>query len=307
MGLIRTIVACLVASLLAAPVLAEKAEYLDLAQRGWNYQLRTTMVGRDLSIPVRISGQTLRGAALCIVGDEPHPQSLRVINAFRDLSRQVFGAPITMRYAGESARGCGAGKTVILRLYSGFPPNRALSDDLGWMSDVYQLGLPQGRQYTATSPAIGQTFFGRLGQGTHIMVQQPIGPKVTGTEALYFKSILIEELFQVFTFGMDILQYRPNSEFLSKLQEYPYRAQRLPWNSPDFKRILLHTNPTGLCAFDIFMMHAVALAPVEQTNSDAFIAFIDTEYERLTDLAQATLSDGRFGLILDRECRPWDG
>ena len=41
---------------------ADKASYLQLARQGWSYQLRTTMLGRDLSIPVDINGKRLSGA-----------------------------------------------------------------------------------------------------------------------------------------------------------------------------------------------------------------------------------------------------
>ncbi|MEL6523534.1 MAG: hypothetical protein AAFQ66_21345, partial [Pseudomonadota bacterium] len=225
------ILVILLAGLLAIPAMAGKDEFVDLADRGWNYQLRTTMLGRDLSIPVRISGQTLAGAALCIVGDPPAPSTRAVLNTFRDLAAHIFGKQIPMRYAGPTSDLCGAGRTVVLRLYSGLPPNKALSDDLNRMSETYGLGLPPGRFYVANSPAMAQTFFGRHGQPTHIMVAQPRGP-TTILEALFYKSILIEELYQSFTFGMDVLVFERDAAFLSKLQEFPVNPQRMAWTSP---------------------------------------------------------------------------
>lgn len=291
------------AALLVTPATADRTVYLDLARRGWSYELRTTMVGRDLSIPVHIHGRDLAGASLCIVGERPHQASLDILNAFRALARHVFGKPLTMRYAGRDASGCGSGRVVVLRLYSGHPPNRALSADLRWMNHVYQLGLPKARFYAATSPAMAQTFFGRRGQGTHIMVKQPGLDRPGRLERAFYKSILIEELFQSFTFGMDILLFDRASAFQSKLQETPLNLQRLSWESQAFMRALLRSNPAGLCAFDVFMMHAVAEAPVDQTIDPGFIDYIDREYDALFDRAAATMTDARFAPILATTCQ----
>lgn len=281
---------------------ADKTAYLELAQRGWIYELRTTMVGRDMSIPVHINGRDLAGASLCIVGERPHPVSLEILNAFRALAHHSFGKPLPMRYAGPDARGCGSGRTVILRLYSGYPPNQALSADLRWMNQAYLLGLPENRAYAATSPAMAQTFFGRRGQGTHIMVKQSAFERPGRMEARFYKSILIEELFQSFTFGMDIIQFDRSTRFLSKLQETPLNLQRLPWGSQAYMRALLGSNPSGLCVFDVFMMHAVARAPVDQTVEPVFLDYIDTEFDDLLTMAQQTMADPQFAPILDPTC-----
>ena len=286
----------------ATPALATKAEFLTLAERGWQYELRTTMVGRDLSIPVHINGRDLAGASLCLVGEKPHSNSLDVINAFRELSHHTFGKPLPMRYAGRDATACGTGRTVILRLYSGRPPNQDLSDDLDWMNQTYQLGLPAGRYYAATSPSMAQTFFGRRGQATHIMVKKPGTDGLGPLEAAVYKSILIEELFQSFTFGMDILLFDPSAGFTSKLQELPLNLQRLPWGSRAFMRALLRSNPRGLCIFDVFMMHAVATAPVDQTNEQGFIDFVAENYDDLLAQAEASMTDDRFAPIVAPAC-----
>lgn len=285
----------------AAPA-AERNDYVEMARRGWSFELRTTMVGRDLSIPVRIHGRDMAGAALCIVGDKPHPETQTVLNAFRELIAQVYGRVLPMRYAGRDAVGCGSGRVVLLRLYSGHPPNRALTSDLTWMNTAYQLGLPAGRDYTVMSPAMAQTFFGRLGQATHIMVQQP-GPVHPGLlERKFYSSILIEELYQAFTFGMDVLQFDSQAKFLSKLQERPINLARLPWSSRAFMRALLGSNPSGLCRFDVFMLHAVARAPVDETNTPDFIRFIETQYDSLRALSEKSFADPRFSPILDPSC-----
>ena len=287
---------------LATAVHAEKRDYVDLAQRGWGYELRSTMLGRDLAIPVHINGRNLAGASLCLVGEPPHPQTLATLKAFNALLKHSFGHPAPMRYAGLSARNCGTGRTVVLRLYSGYPPNRELSSDLDWLSEIHQLGLPVGRRYVVTSPAMAQTFFGHRGQGTHIMVKQPAHRRPDLLETAFHKSILIEELFQSYTFGMDILLYDKASGFLSKLQETPVNLQRLSWSSHDFMRALLNSNPKGLCAFDVFMMHAIAQAPVDQTIDPDFIDYITSQYDNLWAQADATLADPQFSGLFDEGC-----
>jgi hypothetical protein len=289
-------------ALLAGPAAADKASYLELARRGWNYELRTTMVGRDLSIPVHINGRDLSGASLCLVGDPPHPQSLEILDAFRGLVRHIFGKPMPMRYAGPSASLCGSGRVVVLRFYSGHPPNRALSDDLRWMDRTYLLGLPGRRYFAAASPAMAQTFFGRRGQGTHIMVKQPEMSDLGALERVFYKSILIEELFQSFTFGMDILQLDREAPFSSKLQETPLNLMRMSWDSRNFMRAMVRSNPVALCTFDVFMLHAVAAAPVDQTTEPGFIDFIDEAYEALLAEAQETMADPRFSEIFAPAC-----
>ncbi|MEP6018490.1 MAG: hypothetical protein ABJ251_08400 [Paracoccaceae bacterium] len=298
----RLVILWLVSLFWTGSALAEKDEYLKLARQGWNYELRTTMVGRDLSIPVHINGRDLSGSSICLVGDRPHPASLEVIDAFRALLAHSFGKPVPMRYAGLDARSCGSGRTVVLRLYSGFPPNKALSIDLHWMNDVHQLGLPMERDFAASSPAMAQTFFGRRGLATHIMVKQPAHGRPDVIETAFYKSILVEELFQAFTFGMDIIQFDRSAEFVSKLQEIPMNLTRMSWDSHAFMRALLGGNPGRLCAFDVFMLHAVAQAPVDQTIDDGFIDYIDAQYEWLLLQSDQTMNDPRFAPILDATC-----
>lgn len=302
--LIRALAAFALAISAAGPIRAEpdRDSFLDLARKGWGYELRTTMLGRDMSIPVRINGQDLAGAAICIVGEEPRPQTLEVLNEFRALLTEVYDKPLPMRFAGPTARLCGTGRTVILRLYSHRPPNEALTDDLLWMNETLQLGLPRNRVYMATSPAMAQTFFGRRGQGTHVMVKQPPHDKATPLETAFYRSILIEELFQSFTFGMDILHLDRDAAFRSKLEEFPVNLMNLPWDSRQFMQGLLESNPSGLCQFDVFMLLAVARAPVEQTTDPVFMDYIDEHYDALLSETRGILADGRFAEIRDTDC-----
>ena len=104
---------------------------------------------------------------------------------------------------------------------------------------------------------------------------------LTPLEQRFFASILIEELYQSFTFGMDILHFNRHQAFTSKLEEFPVDLRHLPWDSPMFMEGLLRSNPAGLCRFDVFMMHALARAPVERTNTDAFLRFIEAQFDDL--------------------------
>ncbi|SFD63252.1 hypothetical protein [Roseivivax sediminis] len=300
--MLRSVLALVFLMSTASDAASGRDTVLQMARKGWVYELRTTMIGRDMSIPVRINGRDMAGAAICVVGEAPNRQTRAVLDEFRALMRDASGKTLPMRYAGPSARACGTGRTVILRLYSRRPPNAALTDDLHWMNEVLKLGLPTGRSYMAVSPAMAQTFFGRRGSGTHLMVKQAASNAVTRTERAFYRSILIEELFQSFTFGMDILHFDRDAAFLSKLEEYPTNLMDLPWESRMFMEGILNSNPTGLCAFDVFMLHAVASSPVEETNDAAFLDFIDARYEALTDRTRTTLANADFEMLFDPEC-----
>jgi len=289
-----------------APALADKSAYLDMARRGWTYELRATMVGRDPSIPVHINGRDLSGGQICLVGERPNARSRAVLDAFRALLADVHGVPLSLREAYGDVAACGAARGVVLRLYSGSPPNRALAADMKWMDRTFDLGLPPRHVWRAASPAMAQTFFGRAGVGTHIMVQQGASDGGGPLDRAYFRSILIEELFQTFTFGMDVLHLDAEEPFLSKLEEMPPGRRRTAWGSRAFKSALLASNPPALCAFDVFMLHAVARAPVDQTTSPDFITYIDARFEALQALTEATLREPRFAPLLDPACDPQD-
>lgn len=290
--------------LLATSAAADKARYLEIAERGWNYTLRSTMVGRDMTIPVRINGRSLAGAAICIVGERPHRMTWDVLHQFRRLAEATYKKTLPMRFAGPSIHGCGIGRTVVLRLFSDAPPHDALATDTHWLNAAYALGLSERQIMIAQSPAMGQTFFGRSGQATHIMIQQPNSEIPSVLEGKFFKSILIEELFQTFTFGMDIAHFNKNADYLSKLQEWPFAQQTGSWTSPEFMRAILGSNPVGLCEFDVFMLHAVASSPAPTTNSSAFIDYIEEAFADLHARTQVTMNDPLIEPLLDRNCRP---
>ncbi|PKQ11793.1 MAG: hypothetical protein CVT70_12750 [Alphaproteobacteria bacterium HGW-Alphaproteobacteria-1] len=291
---------------LPAPIVAQEAEWLVMARRGWSYELRETMVGRDLSIPVRISGRALLRADICLLGEAPRPETRAILDAFTALLGHVHGRAPRLIEAGE-AQDCLESAQVLLRLRSGSAPETGMSRDIAWMEARFALGLPPRHDWTAIAPAMAQTFFGRRGAVTHILVEQAAGAG-DAADALYFRSILIEELFQAFTFGMDILHIDAETPYLSKLEERPLRMARPPRpGTPEYRRALLGTNPPALCPFDILMLHAVAETPVAETNGPDFLAFIAAEFADLHARAQATMQDARFAPLLDPACRPIGG
>ena len=274
---------------------------LDLARKGWVYELRETMLGRDLSIPVRIHPDVNRGATLCLLGEPPTPQSRQVIDAFLRLLRDSFGTAPDVVEA-RTIDGCDTDRPVALRLYSGRPPNDALTADLTWLSARHGLGLPRGRRFLAVSPAQGQTFFGPRGAVTHIMVQQSSGRDRSPLADTFFRSILIEELYQSFTFGMDILHFDPSVPWASKLEENPTLLRNMPWDSDRFRMGLLASNPVGLCPFDLMMLAALADAPVETSTDPALLDHIAARFDALTARVAEQLDDPRNASILDASC-----
>lgn len=298
----KTLFALTYLILTALPALAQQERFIEIAKQGWNYQLRTTMVGRDLAIPVTINGKTQAGVALCIVGEQPHAQSVEVLNAFRTLLHHIHKTPVPMVYAGPDADSCGPDRAVMLRLFSGHPPHQSLSRDIAWLNERYALGLPQGRFYQVSSPAMGQTFFGRAGQATHLMVKQPAHQSTSALEHAFYRSILIEELYQSFTFGVDLLQFDRTAPFISKLQETPMNLQRLAWGSKPFMRALVNSNPGALCLFDLFMLHAIAQSPVLETVDPAFITYIEDNFADLLLMARKTMDDPTYAVLVDKAC-----
>lgn len=285
----------------------DRSLFLELARKGWVYELRSAMWRPDPKRPpITINGKDMAGAALCVVGERPHPQTRAVLDAFRGLVLHVFGKPMQMRFAGTDLSTCGTGRLMYLRLYSGLIPHRAFNDDLRWMDKAFDIGLPRNRDQFILSPAQAQTFFGRNGRATHLLVKQPVRPALTSLEQQFFASILIEELYQSFTYGMDILHLDRQAAFASKLEEFPVNLRHLPWDSPMFMEGLLRSNPAGLCRFDVFMMHAVAQAPVKRTNSDAFLRFIEAQFDDLLGRADHTLAEPAYAPILDQLCGATD-
>ncbi|MDU9005771.1 hypothetical protein [Sedimentitalea todarodis] len=281
----------------------DRGPFLDMARKGWVYELRSAMWPRAADMPpIRINGRDMAGSVLCLIGEPPHPQTLQVLQGFAALMHEVFGKPLPLRFADTGLAACGTGRIVFLRLYSGATPHGALNDDLRRMDLSYGIGFPKGRNQWVLSPAQAQTFFGRNGMATHMLVKQSRQAVPTALEQKFFASILIEELYQSFTFGMDILHFDLQARFLSKLEEAPINLRNLAWDSPRFMQGLLRSNPARLCPFDVFMLHALARSPVEQTNSPEFLSFIETRFDDLEQLAGATVARAEHALIVDSAC-----
>ncbi len=296
--------ACL--ALAAAPVAAasDRATFLDLARRGWVYELRSAIWGRDpASVEMHINGHVLSGASICVVGEKPHEATEAVLREFTGLTASIFGKGTPIRYAGADLDGCGTGRTIYLRLYSRQVPLDAFGSDLDRLDHVYGLGLAHSRRQYVVSPGQAATFFGRRGQATHLIVKQPAeGAALSPLEARFYASILVEELYQAYTFGMDILQIDRRLAFVSKLQEFPVNLRQLPWDSPAFMEGLLRSTPSGLCRFDLFMLHAIAEAPVENTNTPEFLDYIDAHFDDLLASADTTATKPGHAEILDPGC-----
>lgn len=300
---LRLALALLLMTSVAAQGHGDRSQFLDIARKGWVYELRSAMLRPDATRPpVRINGRDMAGAALCLIGEAPHPQTLAVIEVFRDLVADVFRTPMPVRFGGADLRACGGGRIWYLRLYSGLIPQRAFNSDLRRMDQIYDIGLPRDREQSILSPAQASTFFGRNGQATHLLVKQPGTKDLSPLEQRFFASILIEEMYQAFTFGVDILHFDRHAAFISKLEEFPVNLRHLSWDSPGFMEGLLGSNPAGLCRFDVFMLHALARAPVERTNTEDFLTFIDGRFAELLGQADHTFAQAAYAPILDQRC-----
>ena len=282
----------------------ERERFLDLARKGWVYELRSAMFPRRPGMPpVLIHGRSLAGATICMLGEAPHARTRAVLDGFSALMRDVHGRPTTMRRA-RVPRDCGPGAVVHLRLYSTRSPVEELREDMRQLDETYAIGFSPRQLFRVISPAQGQTLFGRNGNATHLLVQQPHRARLTPLEERFFASILLEELYQAFTFGMDILHLDRAAAFVSKLEELPVDLRGADWRSPRFMEGILQTNPPGLCRFDVFMLHAVAAAPMDRTNDQAFLAFIDAAYDDLSARAETTMGRLAGAGILDPACAP---
>lgn len=278
------------------------AAVLDLARRGWVYELRTAMMRRlpDAAVPV-IDAGSMRGAHLCLVGESPHPLTAGILTAFGRLIAQTSGTAPRIDTAPDP-RGC-PGEPVVLRLFSGVPPHAAYRADILAMNDSFAIGMSPRRQIYLTSPAQAQTFFGARGQATHLVVMQPAPQEVPDDLARrFFASLLIEELYQAFTFGSDVLRFDRSEPPVSKLQEVPLNLRGLPWLSRPFMEGMLATSPAGLCGFDLFMLHGLGRADLPRTNDPALLDHLAAQYNPLVAATEASLADPALAVLIDPVC-----
>lgn len=303
LGFILALVLGLTGSPATATTEPGRSSVLNLARQGWVYTLRSSMMRRPggTAMPV-ISARSLRGARLCLLGEDPHPVTREVLNRFSELMERTSGVPLQIDDAIDP-EDCN-GQRVVLRLFSRRSPHQEYNEDLNRLDRSFAIGLPRRRRHLVASPAQAQTFFGRRGQATHILIMQPMADRdLTEVARLFYTSILIEELYQAFTFGMDVILFDRETPPMSKLQESPVSLRGLPWRSDAFMRGLLSSNPTGLCAFDILMLHALGESNLERTNSDALLRYLNDNYGRLSEAMRETVAMSDFAPLLDPACR----
>ncbi|MEP2028251.1 MAG: hypothetical protein ABJI96_06040 [Paracoccaceae bacterium] len=277
--------------------------YLDLARQGWVYEFGSSLKRRDPTLPpVHFDAKRTSTGSVCIIGAPAHKLSRAVLGQFESLLVDIFERKIPLHFADRQITDCPPAQRVYLRLYSGRVYDGVLNADLRALDQMFDLGLPTSRPERINSPAQGFSFFGRNGNVAHLMVRQPDSQDPSRLERDFYRSILIEELFHVFSFGLDIPKISRETPFLSKLQEHPVYLKGLDWTSPDFMRRLLASNPGGLCAFDVFMLHALAQMPLDSSNSEAFLVHIKDQFDLLLQRTRGTLADPAFDLLLERAC-----
>lgn len=280
-----------------------RSQYLAVAKQGWVFDFRSSLMRRDADLPpVRFDGREPSLGPVCVFGDAAHPASRAVLVQFERLLQQAFARQAPISFVDGGIAECPPQQRVYLHLYDIQAGYGALDFDLRYLDRQFDFDLSKTRRETIRSPAQGLGFFGREGNVAHLMIRQSEHETPSALERDFYRSILVEELFQVFSFGVDILKFDRDTPFLSKLQEHPAHLMRRDWNSADYMRRLLDSNPRGLCAFDVFMLHAIAGMPVDSTNSQAFLAHLNAQFDILVDRTRATLADPELALLFDQTC-----
>lgn len=280
-----------------------RSDYMTLARTGWVYDIHSSRMRRDPDFPpVHFNSTEVALGAVCLFGDPPHALPLQIIEDFTALLHDVYGRSLNVRFAGANISDCPPRPRVFIRLYTGAPPMARFNADLRHMDREFDIRFPPNWSEPVTSPGQANGFFGRGGAVAHLLISQPPGGEMSALQRQYYTSLLIEELFQVVSFGADILKFDRETPFYSKLQEYPVNLRYLPWHSDRFMAGLLASNPHGLCGFDIFMLHALAGARLQTTNSLELLNFIETHFDGLRGRTAMTLADRRFASMLDARC-----
>ena len=196
---------CLIAAQVHAAPLRE--DFLDLARKGWVFEFRSTVLRRSSQMPaIRINSREIVAGSVCLIGATPNRQSEEVLTAFTALLASIYGARSDFVRRSGALVDCGLRHRVYIRLFEGRPPIGAFNRDLRMLDAAFGIGLPEGREQRVLSPAQAVTYFGQRGVVAHAMIKQYRGSP-GDLEAAFYRSILIEELFQVFSFGMDILKF----------------------------------------------------------------------------------------------------
>lgn len=298
---------CVSLALTSFPVLGqnapERAAYLALAKRGWVYDLNNRRMRRDPSQPpIRFDSTAVARGPVCLFGDPPHPLSTAIVGAFDHLLHRVFGAAHDVATVPGPITGCPPRQRIYLRFYDGAAPAGPLNDDMRQLDEMFGIGFPTGWVEPIRGPGQTNGFFGSRGAAAHLLVAQPAPGRATPLEHEYFASILIEELFQAVTYGADILKFDRAAPFLSKLQEVPVNLRAFGWTSARYMEGIVASNPSGLCGFDVFMLHALAEAELADSNSADLLTSIDAGFDGLRAQTLATLADPQVAPLLDADC-----
>lgn len=275
-------------------------DLIELARAGWSYELRTTMrrPGSAGDLP-DLHARRMVGAHLCLLGEAPSPRTQATLTAFRTLLTRIFGNAPQISRAGQ-ATDCPAA-TMFLRLYSTRDPTQALNADIRTLNARFDIGLSRSTQLP-TSPGQAQTFFGRRGMVTHLLVMQDGPDGVPAAHTAFYRSLLIEELYQSLTFGMDVLHLDTATPLLSKLEEVPVRAAFLPWRSEEFIAEMARGGTRGLCGFDVLMLVALAESDLTRSNGPAFIAEVSARFARYRARALTVMDDPTLTALFDPAC-----
>ncbi len=289
--------------LVALPALAgpSRADFLKLAQTGWVYDLDTARMRRPGTVEPKLDSREVALGDICLFGETPTPLTRSVVTAYTGLLRRIYGRTAPVTFAGDGIESCPPHQRMYIRVYSGTPPSSAFNGDLKVLDREFDIRFPPRWHMPVASPAEANGFFGRNGATAHLMISQAPG-EPTPLQTRFYTSILIEEMYQVVSFGADILKFDRDVPFLSKLQEVPVNLRYRPWTSEAFMRGLLGSNPAGLCGFDVFMLHALAASRLDSTNSEQLLTFIDANFDRIAASTRETMQDPAFALLLDDGC-----
>ncbi len=279
-----------------------KTDYLSLAKRGWNYEYRGSIRRQVPNLPAsHILAKSMAARDVCLLGSDPHALTQETLETFRNLIGQIFGDVGALSGTVNTLTDCPQSSTVFIRLYERRIPFTEFNEDLQHLNKRFQIGMSD-QQQQVLSPAQAVTFFGKTGQATHIILLQPNRHRITALQEQFFRSLMIEELYQTYSFGIDVFKVGRGGPFDSKLQESFVNLQNVSWISENYMNGLLSSNPHGLCDFDILMLHALQDVAATVEGSDEFISFVDKNFGRLVTAAQTFSRKPEFQSLMDREC-----
>lgn len=279
-----------------------KSEFIALAERGWKYEYRGSFRRGVSKLPAsHLLAKTMAKRDVCLLGEEPHPLINDTMEEFRTLLRDIYGDIGQLVSGVPTVIDCPETSSVFIRLYTRRLPNLVFNRDLQDLNVKFAIGMT-GQSQSILSPAQAVTFFGKKGKATHIILLQPQLRPMSPLQIRFYRSLLIEELYQTYSFGIDIFKAKPGGPFMSKLQEGFVNLQGRRWTSKDYMKGLLSSNPDGLCEFDAMMLHAIGAVPETVESSTGFIDYISENFEQLLLAAQNTIGQADISKMFDPGC-----